>query len=133
MPWPHVSAADESEVTDGIMAPVMLIMPELQELCGESVPPQSMVHNEVDSLGPLEVASATPSFETSKSLVSEAVFAKELSDLLVTLEVAIPGSSKEIASLLSEKAAGDKIKRVKEYLRGKSKKSNATRKASAAA
>jgi hypothetical protein len=92
-----------------------------------------MVHNEVDSLGPLEVASATPSFEPSKSLVSEAVSAKELFNLLVTLEVAIPGSSKEIASLLSEKAAGDKIKSVKEYLRGKSKKSNTTRKASAAA
>jgi hypothetical protein len=34
---------------------------------------------------------------------------------------------------LSEKAAGVKIKRVKEYLRGKSKKSSATRKAFTAA
>jgi hypothetical protein len=49
------------------------------------------------------------------------------------LEAAIPGSSKEITSLLSEKAMGDKIKRAKDYLRGKSKKSNATRKASIAA
>jgi hypothetical protein len=48
---PHVSAADESEVIEGLMALMMLIMLELQELCGKSVPPRSMVHKEVDSLG----------------------------------------------------------------------------------
>jgi hypothetical protein len=133
MPRPNVSDANESEVANGLMALMMLIMPELQELCGESVPPPSMLHKEVDSFGSSEVAYATLSLEASQSLVSEDLFAKELCDLLITLEAAIPGSSKEIASLLSEKATGDKIKRVKEYLRGKSKKSNATRKASAAA
>jgi hypothetical protein len=79
------------------------------------------------------VASTTLSLEASQPLVSEDLFEKELCDLLITLEAAIPGSSKEIASILSEKATGDKIKRVKEYLRGKSKKSNATRKASTTA
>jgi hypothetical protein len=126
-----VSAADESKVIDGLMAPMMLIMLELQELYEKSSSIDG--DKEVDSLGASEAASATPSFKPSKPLVSEAVFAKELCDLLVTLEGTIPGSCKEIASLLSEKAAGDKIKRVKEYRRGKSKKSKATRKASAAA
>jgi hypothetical protein len=46
-----------SEVT----TPMMLVMPELQELCGESVPPRLMVHLEVDYLGPTEVASIPPS------------------------------------------------------------------------
>jgi hypothetical protein len=32
------------------MTPVMLIIPELQELHGKSAPPLSMVHLEVDSL-----------------------------------------------------------------------------------
>jgi hypothetical protein len=73
----------------------MLIILELQELCGKSIPPRSIVHKEVDSLGVSEVASVTPFFKASKSLASEFVFAKELCDLLVTLEGAIPGSSKE--------------------------------------
>jgi hypothetical protein len=64
--------------------------------------------------------------------VSNALFAKELFDLLVSLEAASPGSAKEIACLLSEKP-GNKVKKVMEYLRRKSKKNGATRKASAAA
>jgi hypothetical protein len=47
LPQPHVSAASESEV----IAPVMLIMPELQELWGKSVRPLSIGHLEVDSIG----------------------------------------------------------------------------------
>lgn len=114
----------------------MLAMPELQELCGESAPPLSMMHLEVDSLGSLAVASSSPSLVPSQPLGavdSEALFAKELCELLVTLEAASPGSGKDIACLLSGKDAGCKIKKVKEYLRSKSKKSGATRKASAAA
>jgi hypothetical protein len=44
-----------------VIAPVMLIMPELQDLCGESSPPLSMVHVEVVPLGPSVVASMEPS------------------------------------------------------------------------
>jgi hypothetical protein len=61
------------------------------------------------------------------------LFEKELGDLLIRLETACPGSSKEIACLLSEKDTGDKIKKVKDYLGSKCKRGVATRKASAAA
>jgi hypothetical protein len=90
----------------------------------------------VDSLGSLVVASTPPSLEPSQSLGfadSEVLFAKELRNLLVCLEVASPGSSKEIARLLSGKDSGDKIKKVKEYLISKSKKCGATRNTSTAA
>jgi hypothetical protein len=54
---------------------------------------------------------------------SEALFAEELYNLLVSLEVAIPGSGKEIARLLSEKVTMGAMKKVKEYRRHLSKKS----------
>jgi hypothetical protein len=79
------------------------------------------------------VASTAPSLEPSQPIVSETLFAKELNDLLIRLEEASPGSGKEIARLISEKDMEGKIKRVKEYLRRKSKKRCANRKASAAA
>jgi hypothetical protein len=128
-----VSSASESKVTAEVRGPVMMIMPELQKLCGESSPPLSMLHLEEDTLGASEVASTVPSLEPSQPLVSETLFAKELNDLLIRLEEASPGSGKEIARLISEKDTEGKIKRVKEYLRRKSKKSCANRKASAAA
>ncbi|KAM0841534.1 hypothetical protein ACQ4PT_058963 [Festuca glaucescens] len=131
---PHVSDASESEV----IAPVMLMMPELklQELCGESASPSSLVHLDMDSLEPSAVVSMPPSPKLNQSLAfvdSEALFAKEPYDLLSSLEAAIPGSSEEIVHLLSGKDSGDKTKKVKEYLKRKSKKSSTTRKASAAA
>jgi hypothetical protein len=48
------------------------------------------------------------------------------------LEVAIPGSWKEIACLLVEQTLREKIQKVKDYLRIKNKKSGATRKKFAA-
>jgi hypothetical protein len=130
-----VPATSESEDITAVMAPMMLIMPELHEFCGESAPPLSMVHLEVDStIGSLKVASTPPSLEPNESLGladSEALFAKELCDLLASLEAASPGSRKEIVRLLSENDSGVKIKKMKEFLR--SKKCGATRKASTAA
>jgi hypothetical protein len=123
------------------LARVMLIMPELQELeprelCGESVPPLSMLVQEVDLLGSSSVASTPQSLEPGLTLGfvdSEVLFAKELSGLLISLEVTIPRCGKEIACLLSGKDTGDTIKKVREYLRSKSKKSGATRKVCATA
>jgi hypothetical protein len=132
LPQPNVADSSESE----IMAPVMLVMPELQELHGESAPPLSMVHLEVDSLRPSSVASTPSSLVPSQPLVfvdSEILFAQELSDLLARLEKACPGSGKEIACLLSEKDTRDKIKKVQDYLGGRCKKGGVARKASAAA
>ena len=134
LPQPHVSAPSESEV----LAPVMLMMPELQELCGESAqgtPPLSMMHLEVDTFGPSAVTSLPPSLVPNQSpcvVDSEALFAKELCSLLASLEMASPGSGKEITYLLSRKDAGDKMKKVKEYLRSKINKRGTKIKASTA-
>jgi hypothetical protein len=182
-----------SEVIVEVVAPILQIMPELQELSGEpsivlsmemgslgalevamtpsapslescqplpfvdrggqvvslidevnevevstpnSEAPLSMVHPEVDLLGSLVVVSTPSSLEPSESLGfadSDALFAKELCDLLASLEAASPGSSKEIARLLSMKDSWDKIEKVKEYLKSKSKKYGTTRKVSQAA
>jgi hypothetical protein len=54
-----VLAASTCKDIAGGIAPVMLIVPELQELCRESSPSPSMVYLEVDSLGPSAVACAT--------------------------------------------------------------------------
>jgi hypothetical protein len=53
------------------------------------------------------------------------LFSKELCNLLVSLVAACPGSSKDIASLLSEKATMGKIKKVKDYLKSNRKESGA--------
>jgi hypothetical protein len=53
---------------------------------------------------------------------SEALFAKELSDLLVSLEAVSPGYGMEIACVLAGKASKDMIKKVEKSLRSKRKK-----------
>jgi hypothetical protein len=53
---------------------------------------------------------------------SETLFAKELSDLLVSLEATSPGYGMEIACVLSGKASKDMIKRVEKSPRSKRKK-----------
>jgi hypothetical protein len=55
----------ESKAIDEIMAPVLQIMPELQELCGERSPSMSTLHLQEDPLGTSTVASTQPSLEPS--------------------------------------------------------------------
>jgi hypothetical protein len=50
------------------------------------------------------------------------LFANEICNLLISLEPAYPGSCKEISRILSQKATIGKIKKIKEYLKTKSKK-----------
>jgi hypothetical protein len=52
-----VSFASECEDINEIVAPMMLAMPELHELCGEASPALSMAHLQLDSLETLAVAS----------------------------------------------------------------------------
>jgi hypothetical protein len=70
-----------------------------------------VVHLEVDSLAASMMAFATPSVESTQLLVSDALFAKELCDLLVSLEAASPGSAKKIACLLSRRRLREKKSR----------------------
>ena len=101
----------------------------------QGTPPLSMMHLEVDTFGPSAVTSLPPSLVPNQSpcvVDSEALFAKELCSLLASLEMASPGSGKEITYLLSRKDAGDKMKKVKEYLRSKINKRGTKIKASTA-
>jgi hypothetical protein len=86
------------------------IMPELKELCGESSV-ASMV--ELGSLESMAVAmtslppvSEEPDFVNTGGVLapnSESLFGKELCDLLVSLEAAIPRYGKEILSSWRER------------------------------
>ena len=67
------------------------------------------------------------------SLNSEALFARELCDLLVALEAACPGYGKEIACALTGEASPGVIMKVEKSLRRIRKKRGVARKASAAA
>jgi hypothetical protein len=111
-----VSVTSVCEDIDGIMAPVMRIMAELQKLCGEPSPSLSMVHPQVDSLGTSTVTSTPPLVELSQPL-----------DFIDHRD-----NVNEAVALASNSARGE-IKKVEEYLKSKSKKSVATRKTSAAA
>ncbi|KAK1603839.1 hypothetical protein QYE76_027512 [Lolium multiflorum] len=82
-----------------------------------------MVHLQVDSLVTSEVASTPPPVEASccgdkviesSALApnSDALFARDLGDLLARLEAASPGSSKEIARLLEDKSSRGKIQKM---------------------
>ena len=57
MPCPMMHTQVSAPLESEILAPVLLLMPELHELCGELAPPLLMVQLEVDSLGPSTVAS----------------------------------------------------------------------------
>jgi hypothetical protein len=127
----------------------MLVMPELHELCREASSPLSMTH-QVDSHETLVVAAAHPPVEPCQPLVfvdpgdkitkagalapeADALFAKELGDLLVSLEAASPGYGKEIACVFAGNASEDMIKKVERSLsrvivrrRGFARKASAT-------
>jgi hypothetical protein len=107
VPQSIVPTTSESEVMD----PVMLIMLELLDLCGDSAPSLSMVQLEVDSLGTSAVASMSPSLEQMIVSVESHASLQELCDLLISLEITYPRCG-EIVFLLLRKDTGDKIRRV---------------------
>jgi hypothetical protein len=141
-----------------VMTPAMQIVPKLHDNCGEPslVIPKEMPVTPLSPLlepnppmdrGVLD-ATVTHSPMTIGQVVSlsdgvdeidasasdsEALFAKELCDLLITLESACPGSGKEIVDILTGKDSRDIIKKVKKSLKSKCKKSDRARKVSAAA
>jgi hypothetical protein len=104
------------------------MMPELKELCGESSM-ASMV--ELGTLESVPVAttylpppSKEPDFADIGGVLApnfEALFGKELCDLLVSLEAANPGYGKEIACVLAGKASKDLIRKVEKSLRSRRK------------
>ena len=152
-------------VSEATEAPVLHIMPELQEVCGKSPMVLPMEMGPLEALVVATVPSPPPSepcqpgaFEDSGCSVvsasltsvdrghmvslndevddacvlapnSDALFAKELCDLLVRLEAAIPGYGKDIACALAGEASAGVIMKVEKSLRRVRKKRRVARKA----
>ena len=148
---PVLLSVSGSVVIDEVVTPVLQIMPELRERCGEPtsplsmVLPKEMVHvmsvgDEVDEVGALAPNSEalktirSPIFdrESVMARIDEVVFTKKLCRLLASLEAANLGPDKAIAGLLAEEASTGEIKKVKKALRSIGKKSGAIGKASSA-
>jgi hypothetical protein len=118
-------------------------MPELQELCESSVLPLSVEHVKVDSPTALSLHGRSDVVSVPiaplLTLSPDALFAKELCDLLSKLEVAIPGCGRAIACLLTGmaiKGNGKKVDdcpRKEKSMKGKHKKSGTIGKMPAAA
>jgi hypothetical protein len=115
------ASVPESAIITEVIAPVLQVLPKLQELCGES---SVVLPIELGSLEASAVAmmpSPLPSKPCQTSAIvdsgsvfpanSEALFGEELCDLLVSLEVASPGYGIEIACVLAGKASEDIIKK----------------------
>lgn len=154
---PPVQSIVEGEAIAMTVAPVLQIMPDIQELCVSPSLPLSVEHMKVDlpmtscvqpvSDAPLsgvqlEVNLPKQSdvpIRQSASHNSDVLFAKELCALLSSVEVAIPGCGRAIACLLTGttiKGKGNKVDDrsrsdipKKKSLRCKDKKSGAIRKA----
>jgi hypothetical protein len=101
---------------DGILAPIVQITPELNELCGESPVLLPLEEGSDGALAMAVVPSQPQSLASVDSGVlahsSDALFAKELCGLLASLEAASPGYGKDIACVLAGKASDDIIRKV---------------------
>jgi hypothetical protein len=102
--FPSTSSTAEGDAIAAVVTPVLQIMPDLQDILGSSTLPVSMEHMEVDSaptlcsLGSSDVISAP--HPPPPALNQDALFAKELCDVLSSLEAAIPGCGRAIACIL---------------------------------
>jgi hypothetical protein len=98
------SAGGEAIAT--VVAPVVQIMPELRELCTIPTLPLSVEHKKVDS--PTTLSSHEQLDEVSAPIPPsmldnpDALFVKELCDILSSLEAAIPRCGRAVACLLNE-------------------------------
>jgi hypothetical protein len=105
------------------------IMPELKELRGGSSVASMVELGSLESVAMVAMTSLPPASEepdfvdTGGVLApnSEALFGKELCDLLVSLEAANPGYGKEIACVLAGKASKGLIRKVEKSLRSRRK------------
>jgi hypothetical protein len=99
-----VPSTAEGKAIAAVVAPMVQIMPRLQELCTSPVLPLLVEHKKVDS--PMTLSSPKQSDDVSTPVPPsvpdnpDALFAKELYDILSSLEAAIPGCGRAIACLL---------------------------------
>jgi hypothetical protein len=143
---PSVTSTIEGEALAAVVAPVLEIMPELQGLCASPVLPSSEEHVNVDSMATLSSPERSDVISTTippkPALNSDALFAKELCDILSSLEAANPGIGRALACILTGSTIKSKIKKVRDCprtgiqkeksLKRKDKKSGTIRKTSVA-
>ena len=143
---PHATPSDLEKV----VAPVGQLLAELHEPCAKSATVLPMELGTLESLAvdigpssPLSESCQPPACMDSGALVasvtlsslgdqvdetvvmmsnSEALFGKELCDLLVDLEAVCPGYGKDIASILTGEASEDVIMKVEKSLCRRRKK-----------
>jgi hypothetical protein len=100
-----VPSTAEGEAIATVLALVVQIMPELRELCTSPTLPLSLEHKKVDSLMTLSKPEQSDEVFTpiAPSMLDnpDALFAKELCDILSSLEAGIPGCGRAVASLLT--------------------------------
>ena len=146
---PSVQSTAEGEAIAAVVDPVLQIMPELRDLCASSALPLSlsMDHTKGDlsaALGSSERSDVISApIPPSPGHNPDALFAKELCDLLSSVEAACPGSGRAIACLLTGTKIKGRSKKVKDChrtgtrrgkrLTSKDKKNSAIEKVSAAA
>jgi hypothetical protein len=113
---PTVSSTTEGGAIAAAVAPMLEIMPELRELCVSPTLPLSAEHMKVDSstiVSSLERSDVeSVPIPPPPAHSSDALFAKELCDLLSRLDVIIPGFGRAIACLLTGTKIKGKIKKV---------------------
>jgi hypothetical protein len=113
---PLVPSATEGEAIDDVVAPVLQVMPDLQELCASPSLPLSVERVKVDSsmilCSPEGSDVTSTSIPPSPALNPDALFAKELCDVLSSLEDAVPGCGRAIACLLIGSTIKSKSKKV---------------------
>jgi hypothetical protein len=113
---PSMPSSIEGEAIAVVVALMLQIMPDLQEICASSSLPLSGEHVKMDSLvtlcsrDPSDVISAP--IPPTSALSPDALFAKDLCDVLSKLEAAIPRYGRAIACLLTGLAIKSKGKTV---------------------
>jgi hypothetical protein len=116
-----VSSAVEGKAIAEVVAPVLQIMPELQELGASPDLPLTVEHVKVDvpttlSLPKQSDVAPTP-IPPSPPHSPDALVAEEICDLLSRLDVLIPGLGRSIACLLTGTPLKGKIEKVGDGLR----------------
>ncbi|KAM3294795.1 hypothetical protein ACQJBY_037589 [Aegilops geniculata] len=101
-------SAYEGLGNDVVVTPVLQIMPELRELCGGSVLPLSIEQPKVMPVSDMTIEPIV----LAPTSNPDALFAKELCDLLASVEVARPGLGRSIACLLTGTPIRGKQKKV---------------------
>jgi hypothetical protein len=123
---PSALSTAEGDAIAAVFTPVLQIMPDLQDILGSSALPVSMEHMEVDSastlcsLGSSDVIPAP--HPPLPALNQDALFAKELCDVLSSLEAAIPGCGRAIACILTGTTIKRKSKKVDDCPRSGTRK-----------